>query len=283
MPLIHASFRSLVGVLAFATVSAATPAQAQLVPGFDNSTLLGGTAGAAIGGALGSNLAGSGNRDEGTAIGAIVGGLAGAAVGNARSTYAANPYAGQLNPGFSGQSLFGTLAGAGVGGAIGSNLAGSGVREEGTAIGALIGGIAGYALSDNRGAFGTGGGTGGAYRFDAPAYGAPQPARQAAPQPSPYSPAPYAPAPYAAPGYGVPVATPTFASAPAFPAGGVSTQFGGYIQGQTYSRTVTHQHIVEPVRTYAAPTYSAPTYSAPLPRVNATTHHYYSNSCRTVC
>ena len=126
-------------------------AQAQFFGGFDNSSVLGGLAGAGIGGAIGSNIAGSGNRDEGTAIGAAIGGLAGVGFGNSRSNFAGNPFAGSFNPGFTGRSLIGTGVGAGLGGVIGSNLAGSGVQEEGTAIGAVLGGLAGYAIA-NRGA-----------------------------------------------------------------------------------------------------------------------------------
>ena len=134
-----------------ALVALPVTAQAQFFgSGFDNSSVLGGLAGAGIGGALGSNLAGSGNRDEGTAIGAALGGLAGVGFGNSRSRYGNNPFAGSFNPGFTGNSLLGTGAGAAVGGVIGSNLAGSGVRQEGTAIGAVLGGLAGYGLA-NRG------------------------------------------------------------------------------------------------------------------------------------
>ena len=125
-------------------------ANAQLFGGFDNNTLLAGTAGAALGGVIGSNLAPNGLGDEYTAIGATLGGLAGAAYGNSRSRYGNNPYAGSFNPGFNGSNLAGTVIGAGLGGAIGSNLAGSGVRQEGTAIGAALGGLAGYALANGR-------------------------------------------------------------------------------------------------------------------------------------
>lgn len=123
------------------------PAQAQLIGNLDNSTLLGGAVGAGLGGVIGSNIAPDGQGDEYTAIGAVAGGLAGAAYGNSRSTYAGNPYAGQFNPGFNSRNLVGTAIGAGVGGAIGSNLAGSGQRQEGTAIGAVLGGAAGYSLA----------------------------------------------------------------------------------------------------------------------------------------
>lgn len=123
-------------------------AQAQLIGNLDNSTLLGGAVGAGLGGVIGSNIAPNGQGDEYTAIGAVAGGLAGAAYGNSRSTYAGNPYAGQFNPGFNGRNLVGTAIGAGVGGAIGSNLAGSGQRQEGTAIGAVLGGVAGYSLAN---------------------------------------------------------------------------------------------------------------------------------------
>ena len=157
-----------VAVAAMAFVPAT--AQAQLFGGLDNGTLLGGTVCAGLGGAIGSNLAGAGQRDEGTAIGAALGGLAGAAYGNSRSNYFGNPFAGQFNPGFNGNNLLGAGIGAGIGGAIGSNLAGSGVRQEGTAIGALLGGVAGYALSNRssryggvgpQGGFGVGGLPGG--------------------------------------------------------------------------------------------------------------------------
>ena len=137
-----------VAIAAMAFVPAT--AQAQLFGGLDNGTLLGGTVGAGLGGAIGSNLAGSGQRDEGTAIGAVVGGLAGAAYANSRSNYYGNPYAGQFNPGFNGRNLVGTGIGASLGGVIGSNLAGSGQRQEGTALGAVLGGAAGYALSNRR-------------------------------------------------------------------------------------------------------------------------------------
>lgn len=123
-------------------------AHAQLIGNLDNSTLLGGAVGAGLGGVIGSNIAPNGQGDEYTAIGAVAGGLAGAAYGNSRSTYAGNPYAGQFNPGFNGRNLAGTAIGAGVGGAIGSNLAGSGQRQEGTAIGAVLGGVAGYSLAN---------------------------------------------------------------------------------------------------------------------------------------
>ena len=167
----------------FLTLSAATlalcampmTANAQLFGGFDNSTLLSGAVGAGLGGAIGSNLAGSGVRDEGTAIGAVLGGLAGAAYGNSRSRYGNNPYAGSFNPGFSGNNLLGSAIGAGLGGAIGSNLAGSGQRQEGTAIGAVLGGLAGYGLSNRgRSRYGNQGFTGPAYGgpiYGGPAYG----------------------------------------------------------------------------------------------------------------
>ena len=155
-----------------ALVALPVTAQAQFFgSGFDNSSVLGGLAGAGIGGALGSNLAGSGNRDEGTAIGAALGGLAGVGFGNSRSRYGNNPFAGSFNPGFTGNSLLGTGAGAAVGCVIGSNLAGSGVRQEGTAIGAVLGGLAGYGLANRGGqnaGFAPAGFNGG---FGTPAFG----------------------------------------------------------------------------------------------------------------
>ena len=80
-------------------------AQAQLFGGLDNGTLLGGAAGAGLGGVIGSNLAGSGVQDEGTAIGAVLGGLAGASFANSRSNFGGNPFAGQFNPGFNGRGF----------------------------------------------------------------------------------------------------------------------------------------------------------------------------------
>lgn len=56
----------------------------------------------------------------------------------------------QLFGGFDNGTLLSGAVGAGLGGAIGSNLAGAGVRDEGTAIGAVLGGLAGAAYG-NRG------------------------------------------------------------------------------------------------------------------------------------
>jgi len=71
------------------------------------------------------------------------------------------------------------LIGAGLGGVIGSNLAGGGVQDEGTAIGAVLGGLAGAAYSNrsNRYSGGYGyntgfqGGLGGQPYFDGAQYG----------------------------------------------------------------------------------------------------------------
>lgn len=138
------------GAATLALLALPLTANAQLFGGFDNNTLLGGAVGAGLGGAIGSNLAGAGVRNEGTAIGAALGGLAGAAYGNSRSNFGGNPYAGTFNPGFNGGNLVGTGIGAGLGGVIGSNLAGSGQRQEGTAIGAVLGGLAGYGIANAR-------------------------------------------------------------------------------------------------------------------------------------
>lgn len=139
--------KTTIAVIAL-TLGTSTAANAQLFGGFDNNTILAGGAGAGLGALIGSEIAPRGNNTEGAAIGALIGGLAGASYGNQQSNFAGNPYAGQFNPGFNGRNLLGTGAGAVLGGAIGSNLAGSGVREEGTAIGAVLGGVAGYALSN---------------------------------------------------------------------------------------------------------------------------------------
>ena len=140
-------FKTTVAALAIAFGLSAT-ANAQLFGGFDNSTVLGGLTGAGAGAGVGALIAPSGNNVEGAAIGALVGGLGGAAYGNQQSQFAGNPFAGQFNPGFTGRTLVGTGAGAAIGGAIGSNIAGSGQREEGTAIGAVLGGVAGYSLAN---------------------------------------------------------------------------------------------------------------------------------------
>ena len=266
---------------ASALLAFAAPAQAQFFgPGVDNSTVLGGLTGAGIGGALGSNIAGSGNRDEGTAIGALVGGLAGAAYGNSRSNYYGNPYAGSFNPGFNTRSLLGTAAGAGIGGAIGSNLAGSGVRQEGTAIGALIGGVAGYALSDRSGAFR---GSNAPYGYNAPAYGyntGPQaPVRFAAPQyqvpqyqapqfQAPQFQAPQYPAPqYFGPSQLVNVQAPILQApilqAPVYSA--PTQTFGGYVNAGTYANTTTSYLRQPATRTVTS-----------YPVVPTTTSYHYS-------
>ena len=52
-----------------------------------NSTVAAGAVGAILGGILGSNVAGRGDRTEGTVLGALVGGGLGAAVGNANDRY----------------------------------------------------------------------------------------------------------------------------------------------------------------------------------------------------
>ena len=46
----------------------------------DNKQVLGGLAGAVVGGVLGSQVSGNGARSEGSAIGAVLGGLAGAGI-----------------------------------------------------------------------------------------------------------------------------------------------------------------------------------------------------------
>lgn len=134
-----------------ALLSTPMAAQAQLFGNVDNNTLLGGAAGAGVGAVIGSQIAPSGNRTEGSAIGAVAGGLLGAAYGNSQSNYYGNPYAGQFNPGFNQRNLIGTGIGAGLGGVIGSNVAGSGQRQEGTAIGAVLGGLAGYTIANRTG------------------------------------------------------------------------------------------------------------------------------------
>lgn len=141
--------KQLLGSVAtLALLSTPMAAQAQLFGNFDNNTVLGGAAGAGVGAIIGSQLAPSGNRTEGSAIGAVAGGLLGAAYGNSQSNYYGNPYAGQFNPGFNQRNFIGTGVGAGFGGVIGSNIAGSGQRTEGAAIGAALGGLAGYTIAN---------------------------------------------------------------------------------------------------------------------------------------
>ncbi len=220
-------------VAAAALLLAPTTANAQLFGGLDNSTVLGGLAGAGLGGAIGSNLAGSGNRDEGTAIGAALGGLAGASFGNRNSNYYGNPYAGSFNPGFSGRSLLGTAVGAGLGGAIGSNLAGSGVRQEGTAIGAVLGGLAGNALSKRTryGNTGFGGAGFAGAGFGAPNFGPVGPAGFG----SGFIPPSYGPS---FPPVGLsPVGLPPV-GLPPMPMGGTSFVPGGFVNAGTFASTV---------------------------------------------
>ena len=130
------------------TLSLSTAASAQIFGGHNGRTLLGATIGAGLGGALGSNLAGGGVQDEGTAIGAVLGGLAGAAIANQGSSR----YGG-YNYGYGGGNggLIGAGLGAVAGGVLGSNLAGGGVQDEGTAIGALVGGLVGYGVGNQFG------------------------------------------------------------------------------------------------------------------------------------
>ena len=206
-----------VAAMAFAPQAA----QAQLFGGLDNGTLLGGTIGAGLGGAIGSNLAGSGQRDEGTAIGAALGGLSGAAYANRQSNFYGNPFAGQFNPGFNGRNLTGAGIGAGLGGIIGSNLAGSGVRQEGTALGAVLGGAAGFALA-NRGSSRYGGLQGGGFSggFNGGGFGPAGPGSVGGPG--------FASGPaFGAPSFGAPGFGPTgpgFVGGPAF---GGAPGFGG--------------------------------------------------------
>lgn len=138
----------LLSAVTLAGFGAPMTANAQLFGSVDNNTLLYGGAGAGLGAFAGSQIAPSGNRTEGAAIGAVAGGLLGAAYGNSQSTYYGNPYAGQFNPGFNQRNLIGAGIGAGLGGVIGSNIAGSGQRQEGTAIGAALGGLVGYGIAN---------------------------------------------------------------------------------------------------------------------------------------
>ena len=74
-------------------LSTATIAAMALIPatasaqfsGFNSNTVFGGAAGAGVGGVIGSQIAGSGNRTEGAVIGAVLGGLGGSALANGRS------------------------------------------------------------------------------------------------------------------------------------------------------------------------------------------------------
>lgn len=83
----------------------ATPAIANAQINFDNRNDYYATgAGAVLGGVIGSNLAGSGVQDEGTAIGAVVGGVLGNAIGNATG-YGQNAgygHAGYAHAGYAG-------------------------------------------------------------------------------------------------------------------------------------------------------------------------------------
>lgn len=62
------------------------PYAGQFNPGFNTRNLVGAGIGAGLGGVIGSNLAGPGQRQEGTAIGAVLGGVAGYALSNRGSS-----------------------------------------------------------------------------------------------------------------------------------------------------------------------------------------------------
>jgi len=78
-------------IAAMALIPATASAQ------FNTDTIFGGSAGAGIGGVIGSQIAGSGNRTEGAVIGAVVGGLAGSTLANSQS----NTFNGRSNTRYS--------------------------------------------------------------------------------------------------------------------------------------------------------------------------------------
>jgi len=86
-------------IAAMALIPATASAQ---FGGLNTNSLFGGTAGAGIGGVIGSQIAGSGNRTEGAVIGAVVGGLAGSTLANAQNNQFNN--GGFNNSGFNGRS-----------------------------------------------------------------------------------------------------------------------------------------------------------------------------------
>lgn len=134
----------MITTCALSALIAAPAANAQVFGDLDSRGIVGTVIGSGLGGVLGSNIAGSGVQDEGTAIGAVVGGLAGMAIANRTDRYGN----GGFIPGLNTRNTLGAGIGAGLGGVIGSNLAGSGVQQEGTAIGAVLGGLAGAAIAN---------------------------------------------------------------------------------------------------------------------------------------
>lgn len=104
-------------VAAAALLLTPTAANAQFFGGFGNSSAFGGLAGAGIGGAIGSNVAGSGNRTEGALIGAALGGLAGSALTSQPSRYGNSGFGGNgfAGNGFGAGSHFGNIHPAGFG------------------------------------------------------------------------------------------------------------------------------------------------------------------------
>lgn len=88
---------------------AGNPYAGRFNPGFNGRNLVGTGVGVALGGAIGSNLAGRGVRQEGTAIGALVGGAAGYALANRGASRYGGNYGGVVpaGPGFGGPGFSG--------------------------------------------------------------------------------------------------------------------------------------------------------------------------------
>lgn len=219
-----------------------TAASAQMFGGnnFNSNTLIG----AVAGGALGSNLAGSGVQQEGTAIGAVLGGLAANAYTNRGSSRYGGGYPAYGRTNNSG--LMGAGIGALAGGVLGSNLAGSGVQQEGTAIGAVVGGLVGYGLTNRSNGYNNYGGSS-RYGYTPPSYGT-FGGNIVAPPPMP------APMPFPAPQY-IP-----------------SQQF----VSQTYTMPSTTRHVYHPAAPVAPVTRISHVYHAaptPAPIINRVVHH----------
>lgn len=220
-----------------------TAASAQMFggPNFNSNTLIG----AVAGGALGSNLAGSGVQQEGTAIGAVLGGLAANAYTNRGSSRYGGGYPAYGRANNSG--LMGAGIGALAGGVLGSNLAGSGVQQEGTAIGAVVGGLIGYGLTNRSNSYNSYNGGSSRYGYTPPSYGT-------------FGGNIIAPAPMPAP-----MSWPTPQYIP-------SQEF----VSQTYTMPSTTRHVYHPAAPVAPVTRISHVYHAaptPAPIINRVVHH----------
>ncbi|WP_017932243.1 glycine zipper 2TM domain-containing protein [Robiginitomaculum antarcticum] len=209
--------------------------------------------GAVIGGVIGSNVAGGGVQDEGTAIGAVIGGLAGNYIGNQiQARQDARAYYGpQYENGYGSQGGYGANYGASYG-----NSYGGSSRYGNYNVGVPAGGYE----------------TAGRYGYSQSGYSSGGYA------PVSYSNGGYMNGGYAAGGYNtVMPSVPAYSGAPCgvnFGCGGVYTTPGGYVAGPVYTQsysTVTQT----PAVVQRVPVVT-PVYRAPVQRVISS--HTYTHS-----